>query len=625
MQKYFDNVTSRGAGIAVAGALVTVTVTATGALATIYADNGVTTKDNPLTTDPTGYFEFYAANGRYTLTITGGFLNTKAIQDVLLEDITGTGSSLVGFSHSDTNPAGSIGAKAHQVIHVKDAPYNAACDGVTDDTTAVNAAITAAFSAGVGEVRFSGTLLASQITLKRFVVLSGDGVGTSELKQISGSNKDFVISENFAALTGTGLSVSGDSRVPSFFGLANCRVNGNKAGNSSGRGIAWYGAAQITRGIVLVYGTAGNGIFTEYTTASGSSSWQGQEEGQFDNMITRDCGGIGWDFNGPHNSRINSIESGFNGSWGFQNRTTATSDGGIDYIGLLHTYANGSASAPAADTGSSIGEICRIGALISDGDNVAISASSCLISEYRGFNVGGQLDGLTISGNNNTVGIANLQVWASSTGKRAVYLTGLRNKIGAVTITTANAANDGIVIDGAENQVAGIHVQGFSGAGQFGVNLNASSCRIVGEISACATGFNYTAANQNNRVDLYISTSAGQLAVAGTPPGATDMFDIRASGAGQAGKTRSCVQTATFAMDTTTAATITIAHGLLYTPSKQQIALTLLQSSPDSSSFDMGYIRVNTVDATNVVIGYKLTTAATAGVLGRIGVVAQIN
>lgn len=82
MQKYQNNITSR-TGDAVSGLQVTVTVSG-GGLATIYSDNAGSPKANPITTDANGYFEFYAADGRYNITAGGGGYSDVLIADTVL-------------------------------------------------------------------------------------------------------------------------------------------------------------------------------------------------------------------------------------------------------------------------------------------------------------------------------------------------------------------------------------------------------------------------------------------------------------------------------------------------------------------------------------------------------------
>lgn len=67
------------------GATVTVTVNPGGALATLFADNGVTGIVNPMTTDANGAYSFYAANGRYT-TIIAKTGYTAITRDEILDD-----------------------------------------------------------------------------------------------------------------------------------------------------------------------------------------------------------------------------------------------------------------------------------------------------------------------------------------------------------------------------------------------------------------------------------------------------------------------------------------------------------------------------------------------------------
>jgi len=68
------------------GASVTVRLQSTNALATIYSDNGVTTISQPLITDSSGRYEFYAANDRYKIEYDYNG-TTTTIEDVSLLDI----------------------------------------------------------------------------------------------------------------------------------------------------------------------------------------------------------------------------------------------------------------------------------------------------------------------------------------------------------------------------------------------------------------------------------------------------------------------------------------------------------------------------------------------------------
>jgi len=62
-------------------ATVTVKLKSTGALATIYSDNGSTVMNPPFQTDSNGNFEFYAANGRYIVEV-----DSRVYDDILLYD-----------------------------------------------------------------------------------------------------------------------------------------------------------------------------------------------------------------------------------------------------------------------------------------------------------------------------------------------------------------------------------------------------------------------------------------------------------------------------------------------------------------------------------------------------------
>jgi glycerophosphoryl diester phosphodiesterase len=73
MKNHEDNLIGLVSGVLtpLLGVSITVTNNSTGNPASLYSDNGVTPLTQPLVTDNTGHFSFYAANGEYSLSFTG--------------------------------------------------------------------------------------------------------------------------------------------------------------------------------------------------------------------------------------------------------------------------------------------------------------------------------------------------------------------------------------------------------------------------------------------------------------------------------------------------------------------------------------------------------------------------
>ena len=495
-----------------------------------------------------------------------------------------------------------------------------------DWTPAINAAIDSIrLSANpYGVVTFGrrGTFLATQIRLYRGILLDGSALAQTEIKMWPGSSLTLLISENFETLTGTATTVA-TGLVPSWFGLRDIRVDGNKVSGATGRLTEWYGPAQLMLGVVR-FGNCGNlneAVWTEDANTATDIDWTAQEEGNFGQVFIMDNAGVGWRCRGPHNNHAEVIICGRNGGYGFRNEEGATYGGGFDWIGVLHTYANGRSTIPASDDGCHIGGIARIGVLVTDGDNATIEQNRVQINTYRCFNLGGQRDGLIVTGDDVVIDNMNGNLWSSSVGKIGVQIIGDRFKCNGMNINGAATDNEGAVVTGAFCQINGLQLANFDAAGRTALHLNANKAHIQGIIDNSATNFRYTA-GANNSVDLELSGNAGQVQVAGSTPGTTDRFNIRASGTAGAGGTqiRRGIQSVQFPMDITTPQTLTIAHGLLYTPSLPDISATLLVSSPTSTTFAMAYMEVIGTDATNVQVQVRLATAGTAGTLGRVGI-----
>ena len=87
MQKYQDVVLNSN-GQPVASASVLVRPTGSTATASIFGDvAGTSTRANPLTADSAGRFWYYGTNGRYDLVVSGSYIQTTTVTDVILEDV----------------------------------------------------------------------------------------------------------------------------------------------------------------------------------------------------------------------------------------------------------------------------------------------------------------------------------------------------------------------------------------------------------------------------------------------------------------------------------------------------------------------------------------------------------
>jgi hypothetical protein len=156
MQKYTDVVTSVRSGAAKPDARVTVKTYPAGVVATIYSDDGVTTQDNPITTDSNGEFYFYAADGEYTLTVSGTGITERTIGPIILHDPTDADDYMLATDVSFT-PSG-IATTAHRASRTVNAKLSEVEVSVNDaegstDTEKVNRAIAAVSENGGGKVR----------------------------------------------------------------------------------------------------------------------------------------------------------------------------------------------------------------------------------------------------------------------------------------------------------------------------------------------------------------------------------------------------------------------------------------------------------------------------------------
>lgn len=260
MQKYFNTV-QLDSGAPAVGVSVLVTAFGGGAV-TIYSDNGVTPRTNPITTNANGFFEFYAADGRYTLQITGTGISPITITDILLED-PADGSAAVFSTLTATGQVSLGGAAGAESLRVAQAPTNSVnrvqtvgaltgqepTTGVDGGDTNINYGI---YSKGSGVIRF----LTGGGTLEQFGVTHT----ASAVNTIRATGAIAAASPAFTAQgsdTNIGINYNAKGSAPHAFN------NGNVVANTVGFGFrtregsnAKQGTATLVAGSSVVSNTS---------------------------------------------------------------------------------------------------------------------------------------------------------------------------------------------------------------------------------------------------------------------------------------------------------------------------------------------------------------------------------
>lgn len=228
MQKY-SNVVQDRQGRAIAGAKVTVNVLG-GGLASLYSDNGVTVIDNPLTTNSVGHFEFYAADGRYSLSISVANVVTATETDILLEDpadgsaalAAPSGSSKVGFQQSGTGAvARTVQDELRDRLSVRGF-ITTTVDGTTSNQSGIANAVAEAMARGAELFWPAGTYV-SDANIPNFhsVRHAGPGVikrGASLFYvQIRDGQTNTIFVANDGSTANDGLSVSQPTKLANAF------------------------------------------------------------------------------------------------------------------------------------------------------------------------------------------------------------------------------------------------------------------------------------------------------------------------------------------------------------------------------------------------------------------------
>lgn len=476
------------------------------------------------------------------------------------------GSSLIKYAPSGTGAVTTtVQTKLRETVSVKD--FGAVGDGVTDDTAAIQAAVTAVSSGGVVLLP-AGTYLVSTINVTgKSVVLSGYGATLNSTGTNGGiyktdhDNKLIVIGLSFVG-AGAGIkhSATPSTTVYDELDILECSFNMN----SGVYGIYSSGSREPRIQNCFFRNTnSGNGIYFKDTVSPFVSTcifkgqgyvgrgiyYPGTGNGTDAGLIVRDCEIMGW-------------------------------DKGLEVVGCDWLVIEGSTI---------------------DYNNQSIKL--------------GSQDGANIS--NNYIGSLGAAAALWITYDAAGTAPNYSEKIVVINNTftghyTGGNTYDCVLIDGTNSPDQTIISNNiFSFYTRYGVNFSIVSTRLSIESNSFAQRTGFGVAPIYNSLG---ATDSGVIINKNQFLNATTISAMNVTTACRVNENIGCATEARGeGIVGSGISTFNVAHGLSYTPIKSDIELT-----PTNSEAAGKNPYINTVDATNINIGFTAATAANAGVAWRV-------
>ncbi len=383
--------------------------------------------------------------------------------------------------------------------------FGAKCDGMTNDTAAIQAAEDSLPDSG-GTLYFpKGTCIGSLI-VKSHTHITGDGINASILELPSNANTDVIESKDFNSLTGT------DDRGGAMaVSMDNITIDGNQSVNSSGYCLRKYGAQWNIHDVVFKNCTSG-GIYSEWGNYLGIPPNADSMEDKWNNIWVTNNGGTNaiW-MKGPHDSIIeNSLIYSNAGNGIYVDHSGSTFNGGGMSINNTHIWGN-STTGYGVYTNTAL----RMTGSIVEG---AGGAGGVGVYVGSGYDTG-VLTATGVEIFSNTTGI----LLDSGSAQNTISGAYIHDNTNGLEILSSN-----------NNEISDTFITGQTGYGlQFGDAAHiVSGVYFSGRLAKNATDINWSnSSNANNYIDALISTTSGQTAISSTPS-SSNKLNIFTSGSG---------------------------------------------------------------------------------------------
>ena len=418
-------------------------------------------------------------------------------------------------------------ATASTVYYVTD--FGAVCDGTTDDSTAVQAAIAACVAGGGGIVQFPvGTcLIGTTLTVYSSVILRGVSMNTTVLKAKTNLNAAVIQSLNYASLVGTNTWLV-SAGVVHGFGLIDLQIDGNKANQSgTANGVELY-AKRLTIRDVLIRDCKTMGLVTEAAYTFGQADWTDLPEGSVGPLFIRNCGSYGWRMRGGHDMAIRHVVINECGSDGLRIENDGSTYNGTCDIVFAHIYANDGYGVYANTTFKADHLIVenndKEGAYL-NGNHIHIGA----LETYTNCKASGTFEVvLTSSANHTIIASANIR-GLNDVANGGIQVNADYVQINNASIDGSSISSQGIgleMVSTADFCSINAKINGFSGTGGIGLKTNsgggASYNQINARITDCKTLWNNAAVGNYSGYQIRGYAGSGQAFFSGSGPNTTD-------------------------------------------------------------------------------------------------------
>ena len=210
------------------------------------------------------------------------------------------------------------------------------CDGVTDDTAAINTAL----AAGGTVVLPPGVCIVHGVTMQSHTILQGAGRYATWLRGMCGTTEPVVITQDFVTLKGSGNAIG-----PSQWAIRDLIIDGNKGCRAGGDGIDAFGWDWSLENVDIA-NASGVGIYSEWGTTGHTPPFPpavtGEPEVHFRAVRIYGNNGDGADWYGPNDAQWSQVLIYQNGGAGLKvNALAASTPQGLS-LSQVHIYSNGS-------------------------------------------------------------------------------------------------------------------------------------------------------------------------------------------------------------------------------------------------------------------------------------------